>query len=132
MSSDNLCKIAYNSLLNLATEEGINASGKEDVYSCVFGRDSAVTILKILKSVTNEHDDTVVNRKTLLDVSRRGLQTLISLQGRETNIESGEEPGKFIHEYRKDNFDRTILWIQLRLPSSQFIATGKLPEIMRF
>ena len=41
-----LRNLSYNSLLELATDEGINASGKQDVYSCIFGRDSAITILK--------------------------------------------------------------------------------------
>ena len=42
----------YSDLLSLATEDGINASGKDEMYGCIFGRDSAITILKILK-VTN-------------------------------------------------------------------------------
>lgn len=94
-SDSSLRKIAYQSLLDLSTPEGINASGKEDVFGCIFGRDSALTILKILKVHTNSPS------LPLLEISRRALLTLISLQGKEFNIESGEEPGKFVHEFRK-------------------------------
>lgn len=89
----------YQSLLSLATDDGINASGKEEIYGCIFGRDSALTILKILK----------VHRKwpsdELMKVCRRALLTLCALQGKEINIESGEEPGKFIHEFRKERHE---------------------------
>lgn len=96
MSTDSaLRKLAYQSLLDLTTPEGINASGKEDAFGCIFGRDSALTILKILKVHTNQP------ALELLEVSRRALLTLITLQGQDINVESGEEPGKFVHEFRK-------------------------------
>ncbi|MBI2314973.1 hypothetical protein HYU93_02870 [Candidatus Daviesbacteria bacterium] len=92
-------KFILQSLLDLATDDGINASEKEGIYGCIFGRDSALTILKILR----------VHRKLpsddLIQVCKNALLTLCSLQGKETNIESGEEPGKFIHEFRKKNFE---------------------------
>ncbi len=96
MSSKNLRKTAQECLLSLATPEGINASGKGDVYGCIFGRDSAITILKILHAQKNDPDP------KMLEISRRALVTLVHLQGKQTNIESGEEPGKFIHEFRTD------------------------------
>src|SRR5437868_3312915 len=95
MKNKKLLQIAYNSLLDLSSDEGINASGKEGVYGCVFGRDSAITILKILQA-TSKHPD-----KKLTEICKKGLYTLTSLQGKEKNVESGEEPGKFIHEYRR-------------------------------
>ena len=89
----------YQSLLDLSTNDGINASGKDEIYGCIFGRDSALTILKILK----------VHQKKpsgkLLKICKQVLLTLCSLQGKEVNIESGEEPGKFIHEFRKEKFE---------------------------
>lgn len=94
--------LAYNSLLDLITEEGINASGKEEIYGCLFGRDSFITILKILKA----HTQSPV--PAFLPVIRATLQTHISLQGKEINLESGEEPGKFIHEFRKERFDHLL------------------------
>jgi glycogen debranching enzyme len=92
----------YQCLLDLSHEEGINASGKDEIYGCIFGRDSAITILKILKV----HNQTPMY--PLLETSRRALLTLVSLQGKELNLESGEEPGKFIHEFRKDKFDHLV------------------------
>lgn len=92
----------YQSLLGLATEEGINASGKDEIYGCIFGRDSALTILKILKVHQKLPSD------ELLNVCRRALLTLCNLQGKEVNIESGEEPGKFIHEFRKERYEHLI------------------------
>jgi glycogen debranching enzyme len=96
MTQKSLQQLAFNSLIELSTEDGINASGKDEIYGCIFGRDSALTILKILRShIQNPSLE-------LLDVSRRSLLTLVSLQGKEFNLESGEEPGKFIHEFRKE------------------------------
>lgn len=98
----------YQTILELATEEGINASGKGDVYGCIFGRDSAISILKILKAISNANAASAIDTKSLLAICRRALITLTDLQGKETNIESGEQPGKFIHEYRKDNYERLL------------------------
>lgn len=89
----------YQSLLGLATEEGINASGKDEIYGCTFGRDSALTILKIIR----------VNQRSslpqLMQVAKKALLNMCSLQGQTINIESGEEPGKFIHEFRKEKHE---------------------------
>lgn len=106
MDTQNLRKTIYDTILDLATEKGINASGKDDIYGCIFGRDSAITILKIIKSCSNNQSLSETEKENLLAICKRGLQTLVSLQGKETNIESGEEPGKFIHEYRPDNYER--------------------------
>lgn len=92
----------YQSLLELSTEDGINASGKEEIYGCVFGRDTAITVLKLLR---------VCEKKPfpdLLEISKRALNTLVNLQGTKINIESGEEPGKFIHEFRKEKYEHLI------------------------
>ena len=111
----NLRQIAYNSILELSTGEGINASGKNEVYGCIFGRDSAITILKILHSCQRKRD------RKLLEICRRGLLSLINLQGQEVNIESGEEPGKYIHEFRKD----TDMERLLSLPKPWFVYPDK-------
>ncbi|MCL4354252.1 hypothetical protein M1349_02145 [Patescibacteria group bacterium] len=108
MEHEKLEVISYQSLLELATEEGINASGKEEIFGCIFGRDSAITILKILKALSNKSIPPSIETAKLLDISKRGLLTLTDLQGQEVNIESGEEPGKFLHEYRKENLDRFL------------------------
>jgi glycogen debranching enzyme len=98
----NLRQNFYNNLLDLSTDEGINASGKEDIFGCTFGRDSAITALKILAV----HEDNP--SLELLQISRKALLTLVRLQGKEKNIESGEEPGKFIHEFRKEKFEHLL------------------------
>lgn len=102
MSNLELTSISYNCLLDLATPDGINASGQEDRFGCIFGRDTAITILKILRYLERNPD------RALLDICRRSLATLAALQGKETNLESGEEPGKFIHEYRQDKFESLV------------------------
>ncbi len=108
MSKKDLTEIIYKSMLSMATEEGINASGKEEIFGCIFGRDSFITILKLLKVVANKDAQNTIDVSPLKEMSKRALTTLISLQGRETNLESGEEPGKFIHEYRKDKYERLV------------------------
>ncbi len=109
MNTQELQQLVFNSLLEMATEEGINASGRHEVYGCIFGRDSAITIVKILKASANKKAFSSDERETLHNICKRALLTLVSLQGKEINIESGEEPGKFIHEYRKDNYERLLL-----------------------
>ncbi|HKC14365.1 MAG TPA: amylo-alpha-1,6-glucosidase [Patescibacteria group bacterium] len=98
----------YKSLLDLTTTDGINASGADEAYGCIFGRDSSVTILKLLnilkRSSASSYFDSIFFKKII----RANLLTLVALQGSQSNIESGEEPGKFIHEYRKDNFERLV------------------------
>ncbi|HEV2339748.1 MAG TPA: amylo-alpha-1,6-glucosidase [Patescibacteria group bacterium] len=95
-------------MVDLCSEEGINASSLSEAYGCIFGRDSAITILKILKVHTH-----VPNQK-LLDICKQTLLTLVALQGQKQNIENGEEDGKFIHEYRKNhkifNANRKTPW----------------------
>jgi glycogen debranching enzyme len=95
----------YGHLLDLTSEIGINASGRDEVYGCLFGRDSALTILQILQSLDLDTSNNLLPRNELLDVCRKTLLTLVELQGQTVNIESGEEPGKFIHEYRVESYD---------------------------
>lgn len=84
----------------LETDEGILASAKHEIYGCIFGRDSLVTILSLLKAYKK------TKHKDFLSVSRKVLLTLADLQGRSVNIESGEEPGKIIHEYRPEKHEQ--------------------------
>ncbi len=98
----------YNSMLSFATDEGINASSKEERFGCIFGRDSFITILKLLKVCENPESAKAFDNKPLMEMCKSALTTLITLQGRTSNIESGEEPGKFIHEYRKDKYENLI------------------------
>lgn len=98
----------YQTLLDLSCDDGINASGKTEVYGCIFGRDSAITILKILKTLTNKNHGVYANQQTLQQICKNALIKLTHLQGKANNLESGEQPGKFIHEYRTKNYDRLL------------------------
>ncbi|MBI4037356.1 hypothetical protein HY385_02955 [Candidatus Daviesbacteria bacterium] len=102
MLKDELYQLALQTLLNLSADEGIHASGKDEVFDCLFGRDSAITILKILRA----HKRHPLSE--LLPSCRQTLLTLVSLQGKTFNIENGEQPGKFIHEYRPSNYEHLL------------------------
>jgi glycogen debranching enzyme len=108
MDVTNLRTTIYNTILELSTDDGINASGKGEVYGCIFGRDSAITILKILKVLRNTSANSYFEVYQLQEMCRRALIRLTELQGKESNPESGEEPGKFIHEYRTSNYERLL------------------------
>lgn len=99
ISRDELWNLAYSTIKDLEFEGGIRASGEEDRFGCVFGRDSLITSLKLLRAYRKNEDS------YLLEVVKKILTNLASLQGHEENIESGEEPGKCIHEYRPDHYE---------------------------
>lgn len=96
---DELWKIGAEAIDSLVVENGILASGKEELYGCIFGRDSLVTSLLLLRVAQNTRDT------RYLPLVRNVLINLAKLQGRETNIESGEERGKIIHEFRPENHE---------------------------
>jgi glycogen debranching enzyme len=84
------------SLRELETERGILASGRSEAYGCVFGRDSAIVALKLVRAYEKNQDE------YFLALVKKILWNLGELQGKAVNIESGEEPGKIIHEFRPD------------------------------
>lgn len=92
-----LWDLGLSTIRELETEQGILASGREEIYGCIFGRDSLITALKLLAVYRKTKDE------YFLTLVKKILTNLLALQGREWNIESGEEPGKCIHEYRPDN-----------------------------
>lgn len=87
-------EIGLNTIKALEVPEGVLASSAEEIYGCIFGRDSLITSLKLLKAYELE------TNPYYLYLTRKILTGLLELQGKEVNIESGEEPGKCIHEYR--------------------------------
>jgi glycogen debranching enzyme len=99
-NTDYFWNLGLQTLLELETDEGILASSREEVYGCIFGRDTLITCLKLLRVYKKTKDP------ALLPLVRKALLTLASLQGSEINIESGEEPGKCIHEYRPTGHER--------------------------
>ena len=99
INEKNLWDIGLSTLQSLETEQGMLASGKNELYGCIFGRDSLITALFFIHTF----------RKTGLPYfqtnAKKILLGLAALQGREVNIESGEEPGKCIHEFRPDRHE---------------------------
>lgn len=84
------------SLRDLEMERGITASARSEVYGCLFGRDSLITALALLSFSRRSGD------RSYMPLVQKILKNLAELQGTQVNIESGEEPGKCIHEYRTD------------------------------
>ncbi len=89
-----------NTLHELETDEGILASGRNEKFGAIFGRDSLIVALKLINAHEKKGGDAY-----FLSVAKKILLNLQNLQGKEINIESGEEPGKFIHEFRPDKHD---------------------------
>jgi glycogen debranching enzyme len=87
-------KLGIDTIRELETEQGILAAGKEEIYGCIFGRDSLITTLRLLRVHKKSQDP------YFLQLAKKVLTNLISLQGKEENIQSGEQRGKMIHEYR--------------------------------
>lgn len=96
---EGLWDIGMKAIRELETEQGILASGREELYGCIFGRDSLITSLLLMRVYEKTQDP------YLIGLVRKILVNLAKLQGREHNIESGEEPGKIIHEFRTDNHE---------------------------
>lgn len=99
MDKGTLWDLGFETIKELEIKNGILASGKEEIFGCIFGRDSLITSLKLLRVYENTQDP------YFLTLIRKVLQNLAVLQGTEINIESGEEPGKCIHEYRPSNHE---------------------------
>jgi len=99
MSNENLWQLGFESVRALESEFGVLASARSEAYGCIFGRDSALTALALLRAYEKSKDP------YLLSLVEKSLRTLANLQGRYANIESGEEPGKIIHEYRPDKHE---------------------------
>ena len=96
---ERLWEMGMNAIRELETEQGILASGREELYGCVFGRDSLITSLLLMRAYGKVQDP------YLIGLVRKILVNLAKLQGRERNLESGEEPGKIIHEFRPDKHE---------------------------
>ena len=86
-------------LLELETDTSIMASGKDELYGVLFGRDSLITCLLLLRAYNMKPEE------DWLRITKKTLTELAELQGKEVNIESGEEPGKIIHEYRESEHE---------------------------
>ncbi len=99
MADDALWELGLKSIQELETSEGILASSRGEAYGCIFGRDSLLVALALLSIYKKTKDD------YFLGLVEKILRTLGNLQGRSVVLESGEEPGKIIHEFRPDNHE---------------------------
>jgi glycogen debranching enzyme len=99
-SRKQLWDLGFGSIKELEVENGILASGRQEVYGCIFGRDSLITSLKLLRAYEKTHSE------YFLSLTKKILLNLAELQGTNVNIESGEEPGKIIHEFRPTDHER--------------------------
>ncbi|HEX4104502.1 MAG TPA: amylo-alpha-1,6-glucosidase [Candidatus Paceibacterota bacterium] len=95
-----LWELGYSTIKELETDQGILASGRSEIFGCVFGRDSLITSLELLKAYQKTGD------LYFLTLVKKILRNLLPLQGEKVNIESGEEPGKCIHEFRPTDHER--------------------------
>lgn len=87
-------ELGLKTIQELENEKGIFASAKEELYGCIFGRDSLITALKLIRTYSKGGD------RYFLILVDKILSNLVQLQGQHENIESGEQPGKCIHEFR--------------------------------
>lgn len=94
---DSLWQIGIRAIQELETDRGILASGRNELFGCIFGRDSLISSMLLLEAYERTQD------AYFITLVRKILINLAKLQGREVNVESGEEPGKMIHEFRPDN-----------------------------
>lgn len=99
MNKDELWTLGITSIKGLESEQGILASSRTEVYGCIFGRDSLITSLSLLRVYQQTGD------AYFLALVKKVLLNLATLQGMAANIESGEEPGKCIHEYRTEGHE---------------------------
>jgi glycogen debranching enzyme len=81
------------------TEEGVLASSADEVYGAVFGRDSLITALFLMEVYEEEPDP------ELLGWMRTIVERLVAEQGVRVVPQSGEEPGKCIHEWRPEGHE---------------------------
>lgn len=92
-------QLGFSSIKDLEAPLGILASGRNEAYGCIFGRDSLITSLELLEAYKR------TNNAYFLELVKKILTNLALLQGTRVLIESGEEPGKIIHEYRPEKHE---------------------------
>lgn len=101
-----LQEIARKSLLELETPEGILASARHEAFGCIFGRDSLISALGFISIYTRTKDP------YFLKFSEKILRTLSKLQGKNVEVQSGEEPGKIIHEFRPSGHEHLTAHVE--------------------
>jgi len=104
---------ALAALQSLQTPLGVKASGQDDQFHAIFGRDSLWTVLLALEAdhlvqatetqITSMHASSLSYLSSyhswLHELAASVLRGLASLQGRVVNDINEEQPGRIIHEY---------------------------------
>jgi glycogen debranching enzyme len=98
--TSHLWEIGLRTIQELEVENGILASSQAEAYGAIFGRDSLITCLTLLNTYRKTHNE------QFLSLCRKILINLAPLQGQQINWESGEQPGKMIHEFRPTGHER--------------------------
>src|SRR5258706_4376863 len=104
---------ALAALQSLQTPLGVKASGQDDQFHAIFGRDSLWTVLLALEAdhlvqatgtqITSMHASSLSYLSSyhswLHELAASVLRGLASMQGRVVNDINEEQPGRIIHEY---------------------------------
>lgn len=116
LESEVLSKLRQNGVLTLQmlqTPRGITASGQDDQFHAIFGRDSLWSVLLALEArrlqqeVEEQNGDKYSLSGSLLasqhdwlhELATTVLRGLTALQGKVVNDVNEEQPGKIVHEY---------------------------------
>ncbi|MFL5625488.1 MAG: amylo-alpha-1,6-glucosidase [Ktedonobacteraceae bacterium] len=98
---------SLSTLQSLQTSLGVTASGPDDQFHAIFGRDSLWTVLlaleagRLLQAPTQKQEIVQFSAYAnwLHDLSASVLRGLAHLQGRAINDVNEEQPGRIVHEY---------------------------------
>lgn len=121
LSSDRLSTFRHEGftfLRSLQHPLGILASGQDDHYNTIFGRDSLWSVLLALEAGRLLPESEKADGKDgapgydswLKGLVSAVLRGLAGLQGREVNDENEEQPGRIVHEYWNPVPQRMLTW----------------------
>ncbi len=106
-------------LQSLQSPLGVAASGPDDHFHAIFGRDSLWTVLlaieaaSLLQPARRRKKDNIISvasyRSWLHELSASVLRGLAHLQGKTVNDANEEQPGRIIHEYWNPIPERMLL-----------------------
>jgi glycogen debranching enzyme len=98
---------ALHTLQSLQTPLGITASGQDDHFHAIFGRDSLWTVLLAMEAGRLQQETALQDSSAhfvpyqtwLHELTSTVLRGLASLQGKVVNDRNEEQPGRIVHEF---------------------------------
>lgn len=97
--------LGYRGLLELRTDHGFDASDRASgTYAALFGRDSIWILLLLLEAVRIAEQPSVVALAE--DAGALTLSSLARIQGDRFDDSVEEQPGKIVHEFRREMDER--------------------------